>query len=651
MRRVLLHYHIFKNAGSTIEEIFDRTFGQAFSRLETPSREGLVSNRDVLSFLEQNRRARAISSHQLRYPTPKAPGFLFLDVCILRDPIDRIRSVYDFYHSRPAPGDPLSDLAQGPIGSFVASLVEQNQLYVKNVQVNLLACAGDSDDPEDKDFQVAAERIRRAAFLGVVDCFNKSMVAGEHFLRPVFPELDCAQPAENVTGGMEGDLARRIAKVRAACDESVYNELLRLNALDTKLVDCARAEIERRFRLVPDACAKLQEFEGRISAPPGKRAGESRRKCKQEPQPSTRAETPVGQAPWVRSKQGEVESAKFAANPGLERTWPVQPLSGAPPPRERAARTDWLTKLKRLARAPLDVWLLWRCSRRYGANLFDPEYYRATYPEIGPGTNPLIHFLLRGAFEHRKPHPLFDPAFYSEKYLDVTASGANPLTHYLRRGAAQQRQPMPFFDPVFYLAHNPDVRAAAIPPLLHYVRYGANEGRKPHRLFQPDYYARGVGISNNGASLLAHFAESGVSASSPHPLFDCESYLSAHPEAVVQGVNPLAHYLSSEAGKPSRKIPELQAGAGCLEIAQFEVDDVPVAVIFCGAGWCEGQNRQPRNTLKACEKDALSGSLVVISKDASGATSIEAEPQQPPFFEAIPLEQLYAQVNAWLACE
>jgi hypothetical protein len=116
-------------------------------------------------------------------------------------------------------------------------------------------------------------------------------------------------------------------------------------------------------------------------------------------------------------------------------------------------------------------------------------------------------------------------------------------------------------------------------------------------------------------------------------------------------MNPLAHYLSFEAGKPSHRISELQAGAGCLEIAQFEVDDVPVAVIFCGAGWCEEQNRQPRNTLKACGKDALSGSLVVISKDASGATSIEAEPQQRPFFKAIPLEQLYAQVNAWLACE
>jgi hypothetical protein len=31
---------------------------------------------------------------------------------------------------------------------------------------------------------------------------------------------------------------------------------------------------------------------------------------------------------------------------------------------------------------------------------------------------------------------------------------------------------------------------------------------------------------------------------SPHPLFDCESYLRAHPNAIAAGVNPLVHYLA-----------------------------------------------------------------------------------------------------------
>jgi hypothetical protein len=39
--------------------------------------------------------------------------------------------------------------------------------------------------------------------------------------------------------------------VKDACDSRTYSELLRLNAMDSKLVDLARAEVERRFRCVP----------------------------------------------------------------------------------------------------------------------------------------------------------------------------------------------------------------------------------------------------------------------------------------------------------------------------------------------------------------------------------------------------------------
>jgi len=603
MRCVLLHYHIFKNAGTTIEEALERSFGAEFSRIETPNSEGLVYHPDILRFLDQNPRVKAISSHQIRHPVPAAPGFLFLDVCILRHPVDRVRSIYDFYHSRPAPGDPLSDLAQGSMGAFVAGLVRTQQLHIKNVQVNLLACFGDSDEPEEKDLLVALDRVRGAAFPGVVDCFNRSMVAAEYSLRPIFPELDCARPAENVTGGLVGDLDGRIAKVRAACDQSDYSELLRLNALDLRLLDSARVEVERRFRAIPDGGERLQEFERRISMAPAARA--------------------------------------LTRMPRQTATPPVasQPPASAPP-----AKASWLTRLRRLAASPVDAFLLRLAWRRYGVNLFDAEYYRTTYPEIG-SANPFRHFLLGGAFEGKKPHPLFDPAFYSGRYPDV--AGANPLIHYLKRGHWLSRQPNAFFDPAFYLDHNPDVRATGIPPLLHYLAHGAAEGRKPHRLFQPEYYARNcAGIDVGASGLLSHFAESGPAAASPHPLFDCPSYLAKHPDAMAQGLNPLAHYLALDPCRAGwQSAADWQPAHDHLPVAEFTVADVPVAVVFLGDGWVPGPDSPPPN---AARISAPTGSLVLISKDASGAVRMQAEPQQQPFFDAIPAGQLYAQVNAWL---
>jgi len=89
----------------------------------------------------------------------------------------------------------------------------------------------------------------RTSFLGVVDRFNESLVAGEYFLKPIFPALDCAAEMENVSGGKSGTLEQRIAGLREACSPEVYAELLRLNSGDQKLVDLARTEVGRRFKL------------------------------------------------------------------------------------------------------------------------------------------------------------------------------------------------------------------------------------------------------------------------------------------------------------------------------------------------------------------------------------------------------------------
>ena len=59
----------------------------------------------------------------------------------------------------------------------------------------------------------------------------------------------------------------------------------------------------------------------------------------------------------------------------------------------------------------------------------------------------------KGAFEGRKPNPLFDPAYYLQTYPNVAASGANPLEHYIEHGAAHGYRPNPLFDSAYYLLH------------------------------------------------------------------------------------------------------------------------------------------------------------------------------------------------------
>ena len=215
MRFVILHYHFLKNAGTSIENILHRSFGGYFTTIDTANRDGHVSNDELLELLRAQPLLKAVSSHQIRYPKPCVSGFIFFDVCFLRDPIDRIRSMYDYFREKPAPGDTVSDLAgASSLGDFIARLIEVAPWYVNDAQVNLLANGIANDPPTEEDFQRAVAGMLRTSFLGVVDRFHDSLMAGQHFLRPVFPELNCVQEAVNVSGGLHQTLEERIAGVK-----------------------------------------------------------------------------------------------------------------------------------------------------------------------------------------------------------------------------------------------------------------------------------------------------------------------------------------------------------------------------------------------------------------------------------------------------
>jgi len=261
MRFVLLHYHFFKNAGTTVEEILANSFFENYARFDTQDFDGVVSPVDLISYLRQNPRMKAVSSHQFRYPVPTEGGFVFLDLCFLRDPIERIRSMYDYFREKPVPGEPASDLArEESIGGFIAGMVEHHAYRVSNVQVNMLANGIVNDPPAEADLARATEVMLKTSFLGVVDLFHESLIAGQHSLRPVFPGLALAQQPANVSSGLDSG-----AKFQQACDADVFAELVRLNALDSELLNRARSEVHRRFLTVPDGPARLRELQQSVA--------------------------------------------------------------------------------------------------------------------------------------------------------------------------------------------------------------------------------------------------------------------------------------------------------------------------------------------------------------------------------------------------
>ena len=68
------------------------------------------------------------------------------------------------------------------------------------------------------------------------------------------------------------------------------------------------------------------------------------------------------------------------------------------------------------------------------SDLFDPEWYAATYPDVAEsGVRPAVHYLLVGAHALRDPSPRFSTARHLRANPKLTRTLRNPLLHYLKR--------------------------------------------------------------------------------------------------------------------------------------------------------------------------------------------------------------------------
>src|SRR2546426_10013402 len=97
IRYAIVHYHFFKNGGSTIEGILDREFGGGFVTLHGPLGNSPLDSQDLADFLASRKEISAISSHHLRYPKPAIRRMVIFDWCFLRDPLDRLQSLYQYF--------------------------------------------------------------------------------------------------------------------------------------------------------------------------------------------------------------------------------------------------------------------------------------------------------------------------------------------------------------------------------------------------------------------------------------------------------------------------------------------------------------------------------------------------------------------------
>ena len=261
-RPVLVHAHLFKNAGTTFDWSLARSFGEGFvdHREDDLMKQGAAY---LGPWLEQHTHCNALSSHWITPPLPDSPHLRPLLCLLFRDPVERMHSVYQFERRQQGVDTPGSNRAKQL--SFVDYMRWQMEPMPGPVVKNYLTrvCSGDYLGQDlDTMFQRAAELVRLAPALGLVHRYDESMVLFEHCLQPWFPQLDLSYISQNVLSGEDRSMVQRRQLVLEMLAE-LGAEVLAANEYDIQLFSLAEQRFETLIGQVPDFEARLASLRQR----------------------------------------------------------------------------------------------------------------------------------------------------------------------------------------------------------------------------------------------------------------------------------------------------------------------------------------------------------------------------------------------------
>lgn len=240
-RSVIVHYHLFKNAGTSIERLLQQSLGNEWRSWDKPEAGAKISGSELQSWLEAHPHVRAVSSHQFVPPFPRG-DFRIIPLVFLREPLSRVRSAWRFeWQKQLGLSEPKGSLSQYIEDKFK----QKNTSVIANFQVSRLSNTHYEDvrqrlqryNPEL--LPAACRLVDSLPFVGLVERFGESLQLLARLVQQDFPDMTIREHRENVTDDSSKTLEQRIDELRREIGNDLFDELCLRNALDLQLYNYA----------------------------------------------------------------------------------------------------------------------------------------------------------------------------------------------------------------------------------------------------------------------------------------------------------------------------------------------------------------------------------------------------------------------------
>ncbi|WP_057790757.1 sulfotransferase family 2 domain-containing protein [Roseovarius atlanticus] len=198
MRTIILHYHLFKNAGTSLDAVLKQNFG---NRWVTREFQGQNNTGQVEDWIRSEPDAVAFSSHTMMGPLPQVDGVRIVSVMLLRDPIARIKSAYRFERDQDAETFGAVLAKHTDLEGYVkVRLAMPNDRQCRNFQTHRLASLAPGPEPELERAKSALERL---TVVGAVSDFGAMLSRLSDTISDAYPDFDWTEERRNVSKGGE----------------------------------------------------------------------------------------------------------------------------------------------------------------------------------------------------------------------------------------------------------------------------------------------------------------------------------------------------------------------------------------------------------------------------------------------------------------
>jgi hypothetical protein len=239
MRKVILHYHLFKNAGTSLDAALKENFNEEKGEWVTKEFPGQPNkNREALKqWIIDNPHTKCISSHTAILPPPEIDGVMIMPVIFFRHPIDRIASAYSFEKKQGVEGFGSTLARNTTLAGYIETRLSiPADRQCRDFHVHRLASM--FDEKWGDEATRAKMAIEQLPFVGLVEKYSESLLTLETLLKKEGFEGITLKPLEkNVSRGLQKSLGEKLADIKEQLGEDTFAKLVEANKVDLELFE------------------------------------------------------------------------------------------------------------------------------------------------------------------------------------------------------------------------------------------------------------------------------------------------------------------------------------------------------------------------------------------------------------------------------